>query len=142
MKTFSEKVREARRLRNLNQSELGELIGVSTRSVVAYETKGIRPRAHTLRKMAETLGVSVDYLGRDDIDDPLYGIEKADYVEEAKALFGTKASREIEFLMERNAALFAGGDISQAAKDAYFEAVMAAYLECKAKSRDKYGRKG
>ena len=45
MKTFSEKVREARVMLNLTQEELGELIGVSKRAVLAYETQGVRPPA-------------------------------------------------------------------------------------------------
>ena len=141
MKTFSEKVREARQLLNLSQEELGKLVGVSARAVVAYETTATKPRAATLRKLADTLKVSVDYLKNDDIDDPLYGIEKQPFVDEARALYGSKAAREIDFLMERNAALFAGGEISQEAKDAYFEAVMQAYLECKNKAREKYSSK-
>lgn len=141
MKTFSEKVREARQLLTLSQEELGRLVGVSARAVVAYETTETKPRASTMRKLAETLKVSVDYLKNDDIDDPLYGIEKQPFVDEARALYGSKAAREIDFLMERNAALFAGGEISQEAKDAYFEAVMQAYLECKNKAREKYSSK-
>ena len=111
MKTFSEKVREARQLLNLSQEELGKLVGVSSRAVVAYETTATKPRAATLRKLADTLNVSVDYLKNDDIDDPLYGIEKQPFVDEARALYGSKAAREIDFLMERNAALFAVGEI-------------------------------
>lgn len=141
MKTFSEKVREARQLLNLSQEELGRLVGVSARAVVAYETTETKPRASTLRKLADTLKVSVDYLKNDGIDDPLYGIEKQPFVDEARALYGSKAAREIDFLMERNAALFAGGEISQEAKDAYFEAVMQAYLECKNKAKEKYSSK-
>ncbi len=141
MKDFSQKVRDARTLLKLNQEELGKLIGVSARAIVAYETTATRPRASTLRKLAETLKVSVDYLTNDEIDDPLYGIEKQPFVEEARSLYGDKAAREIDFLMERNAALFAGGELSQDAKDAYFEAVMQAYLECKNKAKQTYGKK-
>jgi hypothetical protein len=43
--------------------------------------------------------------------------------------------------MERNVALFAGGSISQEAKDAYFEAVMQAYMESKQAAKVKFGRK-
>ena len=141
MKNFAQKVREARTLLKLNQEELGKLVGVSARAIVAYETTDTRPRASTLRKLAETLQVSVDYLTNDEIDDPLYGIEKQPFVEETRSLYGDKAAREIDFLMERNAALFAGGEISQDAKDAYFEAVMQAYLECKNKAKQTYGKK-
>ena len=38
MKSFSEKVRDARVLLNLNQAELGQLVGVSSRTIISYET--------------------------------------------------------------------------------------------------------
>ena len=141
MKTFSDKVREARISLNMNQETLGQLVGVSKRAIAAYETDGTRPRPRTLAKLAETLQVSVDYLTNDEITDPQYGIEKQPFVEEARERFGAKAAREIDFLMERNAALFAGGEVSQEAKDAYFEAVMQAYMTSKAEARAKFGRK-
>lgn len=141
MKTFSEKVREARMLLNLNQEELAKLVGVSSRTIQSYETTDAKPRTRTMAKLAEALQVSLDYLSNDDITDPLHGIEKQPYVETARERFGNKAAREIDFLMERNVALFAGGDISDEAKEAYFEAVMQAYLECKAQAKEKFGRK-
>ncbi len=76
MKTFSEKVREARQSLKLTQEELGALIGVSKRAVLAYETQGVRPRQNVKVKLAEALRVSTDYLDRDEIDDPTYGWKK------------------------------------------------------------------
>ena len=141
MKSFSDKVREARIILNLNQETLAQLVGVSKRAIAAYETDGTRPRPNTLAKLAEALQVSVDYLINDDITDPQYGIEKQHYVDEVRERYGAKAAREIDFLMERNVALFAGGEVPQEAKDAYFEAVMQAYMSSKEEARAKFGRK-
>ena len=47
----------------------------------------------------------------------------------------------MDSLLEQNAALFAGGTLDQEAKDAFFEAVMKAYLTCKEEARKTYGRK-
>ncbi|MHC1695876.1 MAG: helix-turn-helix domain-containing protein [Eubacteriales bacterium] len=141
MKNFSDKIREARVLLGLNQQQLSELIGVSKRSIAAYEAEGIQPRPNILRTFADVLHVSIEYLISDDIQDPTYGIEKKDYVEETRERYGDKAAKEMDFLLERNAALFAGGTLSQEAKDAFFEAVMRAYLACKEEARKTYGRK-
>ena len=141
MKSFSEKVRDARELLGLNQQELADTMGVSRRTIVAYESGEKLPRQSSLRKLASALQVSMDYLNRDDIDDPTYGLEKEPYVDEVRERLGAKAAREIDFLMEKNNALFAGGEIPQETKDAYFEAVMAAYLECKEQAKKKFGRK-
>jgi transcriptional regulator with XRE-family HTH domain len=141
MKTFSDKVREGRTLLNLTQEELGRLIGVSKRAVLAYETEGVLPRRSVKEKLAEALRVSLEYLERDDISDPTYGLEKTAYIEETRERFGNRAAREMDFLLERNAALFAGGAITQEAKDAFFEAVTKAYWAAKEESRKTYGHK-
>jgi len=141
MKTFSEKVREARMALGLSQQELGEQVGVSKRSIAAYETTETKPRGHVIRKLASRLQVSVDYLLNDEITDPTYGMEKAPYVEEVENRLGKHAAREMDALLEQNRALFAGGELDQKAKDASFEAVMKAYLTCKEEARKTYGPK-
>ncbi len=139
--TFGEQVRENRLSLHLTQEKLGELVGVSKRSILAYETQGIRPRAGMLRKLAGALGVSERYMEDDAVDDPLMGLERAPFAEQTRKRFGAKAAREIEYLMDRNAALFAGGEITQEQKDAYFEAVKRTYLACRPAARTSYGRK-
>lgn len=138
--TFSDKIKRSREVCQLTQQQLADAAGVSKRTIASYESAGAQARASTMRRLAAVLNVSYDYLARDEIEDPLYGIEKASYVEEARTLYGAKGAAEIDALMERNAALFAGGEISQEAKDAYFEAVMKAYLACKEEARKTFGR--
>jgi transcriptional regulator with XRE-family HTH domain len=141
MKSFSEKVKEAREGLKLNQQQLGELVGVSKRSIAAYETTDTKPRGNMMRKLASVLQVSVDYLLNDEIEDPKYGIEKAPYIEEARERLGNRAAKEMDSLLEQNTALFAGGELDQEAKDAFFEAVMKSYLKCKEEARKSFGRK-
>jgi len=141
MKQFSEKVREARRLLKLTQAELGNLAGVSKRAVVAYESENVMPRRNVKRKLAEALRVSIDYLDRDEIEDPAYGQEKAEYVDETRERFGSKAAKELDFLLERNGALFAGGSIDQESKDVFFRALTTAYWTAKEDARQTFGRK-
>lgn len=141
MKTFADKVKETRMSLRLTQQDLADQVGVSKRTIAGYEIGEKKPRDYHLRKLAEALQVSVDYLRFDTIDDPLYGMEKQPYIETTRERFGNKAAKEIDYLMERNTALFAGGDISEEAKDAYFEAVMKAYLACKDEARKTFGRK-
>jgi len=141
MKSFSEKVRQARTLLNLTQAELGELVGISARAVIAYETGASVPHKSRLKKLAEVLGVSVDYLVNDDITNPTYGLDKDNIISETQSRFGGKAAKEIEFLMERSAALFAGGSISQEQKDAFFTALAKAYWTAKDEAKNIYGKK-
>ncbi len=141
MKSFSEKIREAREALKLNQQQLSDLVGVSKRSIAAYETTDTKPRGNIARKLASALQVSVDYLLNDDIIDPKHGIEKSPYVEETRERLGAKAAKEMDVLLEQNMALFAGGELDQEAKDAFFEAVMKAYITCKEDARKTFGKK-
>ena len=140
MKTFSEKVREARENMGISQAKLAEMIDVSVRSVTAYETGAAHPRGTTARRLSNALGVSADYLLNDAIDDPDYGNEKAKSVDNVRELYGERGAKEMGDLLEQNRAFFAGGEISEDAKDAFFSAVMAAYVACKEKAKRSYGR--
>jgi len=135
--TFADKLREARKLRKLSQDELAKLTGVSRRSVIAWENAEVTPRARTMKKIAESLQVSLDYLKHDEITDPLHGVTTKEYIDEARERYGEKAAQELDFLLERQRVFFAGGEINQDAKDAFFEAVVKAYMACKDEAKRK-----
>ena len=139
--TFSDKVKRAREVRGFTQDELAQEIGVSRRTIAAYESGGAIARRSTTEKLAYALKVSVKYLSDDSCTDPLAEIEKDEYVEQARALYGAKGVRDMEELLKDNAALFAGGELSQEQKDAFFEAVMKAYITCKEEAKIKFGSK-
>lgn len=139
--TFSDKIKRAREVAGFTQQQLADQVGVSKRTIAAYESTDAKARPSTMRKLAEALGVSTDYLAREEIIDPKYGLEKQPYVEEVRTACGDRAAREMNELLERNAALFAGGELSQEAKDDFFQAVTKAYLLCKEEARKTYGRK-
>ena len=139
--TFSDKIKLSRELCNLTQQQLADKVGVSKRTIASYESSGAIARSSTMRKLARALNVSYDYLTNDNITDPKQGIEKIEYIEEARNQFGNRAAKEVDELLERNAALFAGGELSEDAKDAFFTAVTKAYLECKEQAKKTYGRK-
>ena len=138
---FSDKIKMSRENCNLTQQQLADMVGVSKRSIAAYETENARARSSTMRKLAVALNVSYDYLFNDEITDPTYGIEKMSHIEAARERFGNKAANEVDELLERNAALFAGGELSEEAKDAFFTAVTKAYLQCKEEASKTFGRK-
>ncbi len=141
MKSFAAKVKEERENLGWNQAALGEKIGVSVRSVSAYETGSAKPRGIMARRLAAVFQISLDYLLNDDIEDRAYGKDKTVYIEEALVRFGEKGAHELDGLLEQNLSLFAGGEISQEAKDAFFEAVMTAYITSKEEARRRFGRK-
>ena len=83
MSRFSEKVKHARLELGLTQPELGAAVGVSLRTILAYEKGEKEPRAGTLLKLAKALKVSSRFLKDDDCDDPMEEIEKDSYIMDA-----------------------------------------------------------
>ena len=141
MKTFSDKVKEARVSLGISQPQLGKKIGLSVRSVIAYEKGEKKPRPASMLKLAKALGVSVKFLSDDECENPMADIEKDDYIAEARERYGVAGAKNMYELLSANTALFAGGELSQEQKDAFFEAVMKAYITCKEEARRKFGKK-
>ena len=141
MKTFAEKVKDARAELNLSQLQLAEIADVSVRAIQTYEQGLKQPRQGVMLKLAKALNVSVKFLSDDTCEDPLEDIEKDGYIAEARERYGSKGANDIDSLLSANQALFAGGELSQDQKDKFFEAVMTAYVTCKEGAREKFGRK-
>lgn len=141
MKSFPDKIREARCALGLSQSELGEAVGVSMRSIISYEKGQKYPRDKTLYQLAKALRISIRYLKDEECDDPTADIEKDVFIAEASEQYGTTGAKDVTRMLEENTALFAGGELSQEEKDTYFNAIMTAYITCRETAKEKYGRK-
>lgn len=141
MKTFSEKIKLARSELNISQNELAEKVGVSVRTIQAYEQEEKRPRQSTLFNLAKALGVSTKYLTDDECENPLEDIEKDGFIEEAWRNYGIRGVRDADRLLADTTALFAGGELTQEQKDAFFDAIMVAYVTCKQEAKKKFGHR-
>lgn len=62
MKTFGEKLKEARLAQHLNQEELAERVGAKYRSVSTWENGTAKPDYATLIRLCEVLNTSPNYL--------------------------------------------------------------------------------
>ena len=142
MKSFAEKVFDARTELGFSQSQLGERVGVSLRSILAYEKGEKTPRPSTVLKLARVLNVSVKFLTDENCENPLEDIEKDGYIEEARERYGAKGSRDLDTLIRENCALFAGGELSADEKEVFFEALTKAYIASKEEARIKFSPKG
>ena len=138
MDRLGTKIEAARKQAKMSETALAEKIGVSRRSVYAYENGVSVPRKKVLRKIAETLHVTVAYLTDDACDDPDQGRAREENINLASDRFGSKGAREAAELLYRNSAFFAGGDIPQEDKDAFFQAIMTAYVTAKEEARKKF----
>lgn len=138
---FKDKVKEHRGRLGLSQKELAEKAGIGFRTLVTYEAGERFPQSAQLYKLARALGVSTEYLKDDSIEDPAYGLERMDYVEQVRKAEGKKEAYDLEQMLKVNQAMFAGGEVSEEAKEEYFNAIMEAFIDCKAAAKLKFGRK-
>lgn len=129
--TFGEKVKEARLAMNLSQTELAQLTGISERSLYTYEQLGTLPRKSNIRKLVEALHISVSYLLDDEETDKQSRINEDMFLAEARKQFGAKGAKEAQEVLGRVSSLFAGGDLDEDAKDVFFQALMAVYMDSK-----------
>lgn len=59
---FSSRLKELRTHHGMSQKDVGNLIGLSDKTISAYESGRNAPDFETLKKIAKIFGVSVDYL--------------------------------------------------------------------------------
>ena len=118
---FGEKLKSIRLSKNISQSELADMTGISERSLNTYEQRGTLPRSGNLSRIADALGVSTDYL--------LGGESSAD-----AGSIGSH-SGEVNALLERAATLFAGGELDDEAKELFYQSLTQVYLDSKAEAK-------
>lgn len=138
MKTIAEKIKESRLRMDLSQAQLAAKAGMTVRTISKYETGSVVPRALNLHRLAVALGVSEAYLTKPEIEDPTYGLDEAPYIEAARQKYGNQGAGDMEELLAGVQTMFAGGDVPQADKDLFFQAVMQAYLACKQEAHAKF----
>ena len=139
---FSEKLRNARTALNLSQTELAQRVGITERSIYSYEQTGSLPRTPVLKKLAEALNVTVTYLMDEDETDQQKNIDQELFIANVKSEYGSKGAREASEVLSRAAALFAGGELEEGAKEIFFQSLMEVYLESKAEARKKFSHRG
>jgi len=136
--TFGEKIKEARLAHNLSQTELAQLTGISERSLYTYEQLGTIPRKSNIKKLADALDVTVQYLMDSEETDKQSHIDEELFVPAAKSEYGYKGAREAQDVISKTRALLAGGDLDDDAKEVFFRALMEVYLESKAEASAKF----
>jgi transcriptional regulator with XRE-family HTH domain len=94
--SFGSTLRQIREKRGYTQAQLADLSGMSRRMIGHYETLVRRPSVDKVKRLADTLGVSVNEL----MDSPLPSKQQ---MEKEKATYSImKRAREIEKLPKRD----------------------------------------
>lgn len=72
---FSEKLAALRRREGLSQEQLADRLGITRQSVSKWESGAVMPEVDKLITLSELFGVSVDYLVKDQMEEPERGAE-------------------------------------------------------------------
>ncbi|NQZ74944.1 MAG: helix-turn-helix transcriptional regulator [Ekhidna sp.] len=63
--TFGQKMAFCRKEKKISQAEIGKIAGINGDIVGKYERDEMKPSIETAKKLADALGVSIDYLVSD-----------------------------------------------------------------------------
>lgn len=105
------------------------------------EQLGTLPRKNNIRKLAEALHISVSYLLDDEKSNTQSHIDEDMFLAEAREQFGAKGAKEAQEVLGRISSLFADGDLDEDAKDIFFQALMAVYMDSKKNTKEKFTSK-
>lgn len=121
--TFGEKVKHLRKAMHLSQDELGEMVGITRKSIRQYEMGETLPKSDKrYEDLATALGVPTDFLKNEKDDD---------FVMATRYAHGESGMIEAEKLVEQIAGLYAGGRISDGDTANIILALQKAYWEIK-----------
>lgn len=114
METYGDRLKKARKDKCLSRPQLAEMCDVSAKTIQNYESNSRTPRLDITQRIAESLGVSVDYLtnGTEPNMEELSDTEKANILSQASALF-------------------AGGKLSEDEQLTFINELQTLYLEAK-----------
>ena len=104
-----------------------ERIGVTNRVITSYENGKSFPRTReAYKKIADALGVNVNYLLSDDDA----------FVMEAEEQFGYRGKKGAEKLLAEVTGLFAGGEMAEEDMDELMLGIQEAYVEAKKRNKN------
>lgn len=123
---IGEKVKNLRKNKGLNQTQLADAVGVSLRTVRGWEIEGRYPKKHDLyQKLADILNCDISYLMT----------EEESFITEASEQFGNRGAKQAQQILEQAAAMFAGGELSDEDKTAFMDEIQSLYLDSKRRAK-------
>lgn len=87
MNTLGQRIIELRKRKNLSQTDLAQIVGMSYAQIGRYETKGAQPPAEALNNLADALDTSVDFLINGDTNEKAKStLKDAELLQQFKAV--------------------------------------------------------
>lgn len=127
---IGDKIKAARKKAGITQKELAEAVHVTQRCIQYYEGNIRKPQnTEIIIKLAAALNVDVNYfLSEKELE---LMRENELFIGEAESQFGKTGKAQAQNLIENAQALFAGGDLEEEDKEAFFQAITEIYFDSK-----------
>ena len=127
--SFADRLKAARKEKNMLQQELAEASGVAYRTIQNWESGSRRPSNFAkVELVAAALGVSTSEL----LDD------NESFIAEAGEKYGSKGAKDAEGLLMEMRALFTNGEMKDDDMDAFMRALQETYWEIKERNKQKF----
>lgn len=127
--TFGEKIKLERTKRGMDQKEFAKLIQVSTRMISVYENGKSFPRTRAdYARIAETLGVSVDYLLT----------ENEEFIMNIGSEFGPRGAKGAQKILDQINYTYTNGEIDEDDLEILTQGIQEIYWKVRQKNREKY----
>ena len=128
MTTFGDKIRKLRKEKKMTQQKLGDMVGVSYRTIRSWEVEGRYPKQSSLyQKLADAFQCQVSYLMNDNETVCLGNDEPSEY----------SGAKQARLILEQAATLFASGTMTNEDKTIFMDEMTRLYLASK-KNRRKW----
>ncbi len=136
---FGEKIKAARQACGMTQKALAEAAGVTTRTIQLYEANDRQPKnATTIISLAHALNVGTDYFLSEQELERIK--EQEAFLSVAADKYGTRGRAQARLILDQASALFAGGELSEEDKEAFFRTMTEIYFDAKSKAKKYAGR--
>lgn len=122
---FGDKLKEIREQQNLSQLEVANALGVSDRTVSVWERNLKMPNLESAIRLSRFLNVSLDLL----ID------EQDEFIMKSEAAYGLHGKKQAEQILKQAQGLFAGGELDEEDRDAFFRAMTDIYFDAKERAK-------
>lgn len=127
---IGDKIKESRKKAGLTQKELAERVNVTTRCIQYYEGNIRKPQTtEIIIKLAAALNVEVNYFLSERELEIMH--ENEMFLGEAESKYGKSGKAQAKQIIENAQALFAGGELEEEDKEAFFRAITELYFDSK-----------
>ena len=126
---FGKKLRAQRKTQRLLQEDVAKAIGVTRRTIINYENGTSYPQDRSVyHKLAEFFHCDVNYFLTEDEEFLMFAAEN----------YGKRGRSQAELILEQAAALFAGGELSEADQIAFLHEMQGLFLDSKKRAQKKF----